>query len=136
MFSLLDVRCHVGFEFSYIVLFYFSITANSRMAKLIVLSLIVITTFAIIWLPFLEQKTLIAVIQRLFPLKRGLYEVGTMFMLKSRQQEWLLDSLKQMEPWKAVYQWLVMVYWVRVVLNVVFLKILWPKDSRPQIDIF
>ncbi|CAG5118896.1 unnamed protein product [Candidula unifasciata] len=43
--------------------------------KLVMLSLIVLGTFATIWSPFLNhEETSVAVVQRLFPIKRGLYE--------------------------------------------------------------
>ncbi len=49
------------------------------------MGLVVISTFFVIWLPILRHDPL-AVIKRIFPFERGLYEVKNIYIYESRSK--------------------------------------------------
>ncbi|CAG5134793.1 unnamed protein product [Candidula unifasciata] len=61
--------------FAYLLGSCFRTTLTAGLKKLVSLALIVLVTFAATWFPFLwTVESALAVVQRLFPVKRGLYE--------------------------------------------------------------
>lgn len=65
----------------------------TQLRKLFTISVTVIVTFAIVWLPFIhDRQTFNSVVERLFPFNRGLYEVCLLFTFFSYVMQNLTSS--------------------------------------------